>query len=206
VLLAHSLDDQAETVLLGLARGSGARSLAGMAAATGVYRRPLLGVTRQTLRRACADQGLTPWDDPHNSDPSFTRVRVRIELLPALERALGPGVPQALARSADLLRADNAALDGWAETAYGEIARVEPGSLGVADLEVLPAAVRMRVLRRALLDAGCPPGALSSVHLHAVEELVVGWHGQAGADLPGGVRAHRAYDRLWTKPAEGASE
>ena len=100
VLLAHSRDDQAESVLLGLARGSGTRSLAGMPPRRGPYRRPLLGVGRATLRAACGALGLQPWDDPQNADPAYARVRVRQQALPALEDALGPGVSEALARSA----------------------------------------------------------------------------------------------------------
>jgi len=116
IFLGHTRDDQAETVLLGLARGSGARSLAGMAPVSGDgrYRRPLLAVNRDTTRLACRAEGLQPWEDPHNTDPSYTRVRVRLEALPALERAAGPGVAEALARTAALLRADADALDTWA--------------------------------------------------------------------------------------------
>jgi tRNA(Ile)-lysidine synthase len=116
IFLGHTRDDQAETVLLGLARGSGARSLAGMApvSADRRYRRPFLAVSRDTTRLACQVEDLQPWEDPHNTDPAYTRVRVRLEALPALERAVGPGVTEALARTAALLRADTDALDTWA--------------------------------------------------------------------------------------------
>jgi tRNA(Ile)-lysidine synthase len=116
IFLGHTRDDQAETVLLGLARGSGARSLAGMAPVSddGRYRRPFLAVSRDTTRLACQTDRLQPWEDPHNTDHSYTRVRVRLEALPALERAAGPGVTEALARTAALLRADADALDTWA--------------------------------------------------------------------------------------------
>ena len=96
VLLGHTLDDQAETVLMGLARGSGARSLSGMPSHRGIYRRPLLGVDRETTGAACSAAGLTPWDDPHNLSHEFTRVRVRSEVMPVLERGFGPGVAAAL--------------------------------------------------------------------------------------------------------------
>src|SRR5690606_27912354 len=93
VLLAHTLDDQAETVLLGLARGSGATSLQGMAENTAgragsdvVFVRPLLGIRRSATEQFCADAGLGPWHDPHNVDAAFTRVRVRKNLMPVLER------------------------------------------------------------------------------------------------------------------------
>ena len=115
VLLGHTLDDQAETVLLGLARGSGAASLQGMAPEAGLYRRPLLGIRRQTTVQACADAGLEPWDDPQNADPGFTRVRVRQTVMPLLETELGPGVAEALARTAEQLREDSEALDAFAD-------------------------------------------------------------------------------------------
>jgi tRNA(Ile)-lysidine synthase len=123
VLLGHSRDDQAETVLLGLARGSGARALAGMPARRGRFRRPLLALSRATLRDACLAQGLDPWDDPHNRDPSYARVRVRRHALPALEETLGPGIAEALARSATQLSADCDALDAIART---EEWRIQP--------------------------------------------------------------------------------
>ncbi len=190
VLLGHTRTDQAETVLLGLARGSGARSLAGMAARTGRYRRPFLGVDRATTVRACAALGLPVWDDPHNSDPAYARARVRGTALPALEAALGPGVAAALARTGEQLRADADALDGWAARVATEL-RGPDGALAVGGLEVLPAAVRGRVLRGAALAAGAPAGALSATHVAAMDALVVRWHGQRAASLPGGLAALR---------------
>jgi tRNA(Ile)-lysidine synthase len=195
VLLGHSRDDQAETVLLGLARGSGARSLAGMATASGRYRRPLLDIDRATLRAACEAERFRPWDDPHNQDPAFARVRVRRSVLPVLERELGPGVAAALARTARLLRDDADALDGWAARALAECANPE-GGLDCAKLAALPAAVRRRVLRSAAVSAGSPPGELFAVHIETLDQLVVQWHGQERVDLPGRVTARRRCDRL----------
>jgi tRNA(Ile)-lysidine synthase len=129
VMLGHTLDDQAETVLLGLAHGSGARSLAGMASRAGLYRRPLLDVRRAQTRAACEALGLRPWDDPQNCDPAFTRVRVRQDLMPSLADALGPGVAEALARTARLLRADADALDALAAA---EAARILAGPAAAA--------------------------------------------------------------------------
>ncbi|MDT4997181.1 MAG: tRNA(Ile)-lysidine synthase [Pseudonocardiales bacterium] len=188
VLLGHTLDDQAETVLLGLARGSGARSLAGMAARRGRLRRPLLGIGRADAAAACAALGLTPWCDPHNTDPAFTRARVRAAALPALEAALGPGVPAALARSAASLRADADALDDWAA------AVADPAD--VATLADLPAAVRTRALRRAAVTAGVAAGSLTAEHVREIERLVTDWRGQGPVSLPGGLHAERACDRL----------
>jgi tRNA(Ile)-lysidine synthase len=189
VLLGHTLDDQAETVLLGLARGSGARSLAGMAAVAGRYRRPFLGVRRTETRAACRALGLQVWHDPHNADPAYARVRVRREVLPVLESALGPGVVAALARTASLLRDDADALDAWAGKAAAD-------GLSLEALSAVPAAVRRRVLRQAAITAGCPAGALTARHVADMDRLVHDWHGQGPVSLPGGLVAERSCDRL----------
>jgi tRNA(Ile)-lysidine synthase len=199
VLLGHTLDDQAETVLLGLARGSGGRSLAGMPARRGRYRRPLLTVRRAATVAACAELGLEPWQDPHNCDFRFTRARVRHQALPALEAALGPGVAEALARTAAQLRADAECLDDLAFAESGQLRQggSDPAGLDVAWLAALPAAIRTRVLRDAAVMAGCPPGALAAGHIGQVDALVTAWRGQRWADLPGGVRARRQAGKVW---------
>jgi tRNA(Ile)-lysidine synthase len=185
VLLGHTLDDQAETVLLGLARGSGAASLQGMAPVSGIYRRPLLGIHRSVTEQACVDAGLTPWTDPQNADPAFTRVRVRTAVLPVLERELGPGIAEALARTADQLREDADALDHFAEELIEELADVaEAGiSLPVSALEANPPALRQRLIRLAVL--GEFHVSLSRQHTLEVARLVTDWHGQKPLDLPG---------------------
>jgi tRNA(Ile)-lysidine synthase len=190
VLLGHTLDDQAETVLLGLARGSGAASLTGMAARAGIYARPLLGIRREATVRACADAGLAPWTDPQNSDPAFTRVRVRTTVLPMLERELGPGIAEALARTADQLREDAEGLDHFADEIAEELADVaEAGiSLDVATLAANPAALRQRLIRLAVSsEFGV---ALSRIQTLEVARLVTDWHGQGAIDLPG-IRVER---------------
>jgi tRNA(Ile)-lysidine synthase len=195
VLLGHTRDDQAETVLLGLARGSGTRSLSGMAPRSGRYRRPLLDLTREDTRSACAAEGLTPWEDPHNEDPAYARVRVRHNVLPVLEHELGPGVTDALARTARLLRDDADALDDLAETVRAA-ARVEAGTLDAERLRREAPAIRRRVLRRTALEAGCPGTELFAVHVDAMDALVTDWRGQVGVDLPGGRRLVREGGRL----------
>ncbi|MET9257954.1 tRNA lysidine(34) synthetase TilS [Streptomyces sp. NPDC003717] len=198
VLLGHTRDDQAETVLLGLARGSGIRSLSGMAAVSGTggrYRRPFLQVDRQTARRACMAQSLPVWDDPHNTDPAYTRSRLRHEGLPALEKALGKGVVEALARTAQLSRDDADALDTWARQAETGI-RDDTGRLECAKLHALPPAVRRRILRRAAIEAGAPAGALFARHIEEVDRLITGWRGQGAINLPGKVVAQRQGGRL----------
>ncbi|KUL55295.1 tRNA(Ile)-lysidine synthetase [Streptomyces sp. NRRL F-4489] len=198
VLLGHTRDDQAETVLLGLARGSGIRSLSGMAATTGTggrYRRPFLDVDRQTARTACLVQALPVWDDPHNTDPAYTRSRLRHEGLPALEKCLGKGVVEALARTAQLSRDDADALDAWAAEAAAAVCD-EAGTLDVAGLFALPPAVRRRVLRRAVIAAGSPAGSLFARHIEEVDRLITAWRGQGALNLPGRVGVRRQGGRL----------
>lgn len=200
VLLGHTLDDQAEQVLLGATRGSGARSLHGMPAARGVFRRPLLGLRRSqvhdslgavppepepepTASEPAARKPrplLLPWTDPGNTDRTMRRSRVRSQALPALEDALGAGVVVGLARTADLLRSDSAALDGWAAA----VARgLDPDDVAVEVLEVLPLAVRTRVLRLIAYRHGLT--ALTSSQLAALDALVSAWHGQGAVALSG---------------------
>lgn len=188
VLLGHTRDDQAEQVLLGLARGSGARSLSGMPARRGPYVRPFLGVARTTTVAACAAAGLTAWVDPQNSDPAYGRVRARA-LLPLLEAELGPGTVAALARSADLLREDADALDDLAAQARRALG---PGQVISANaLLRLPGAIRTRVWRLLAIEAGCPPGALIANHVDSLDTLVTSWRGQGPIDLPGHVQGSR---------------
>lgn len=219
LLTGHTRDDQAEQVLLALARGSGSRALAGIPPRRGAILRPLLGVSRATTEQACVAQGLEPWRDPHNADPAFTRVRVRERVLPVLERELGPGVSEALARTAELAREDADALDALAESlADGMIdvetidvetidvgmidaethAGPEPGgavrlSIPVGGLAEQPPALRNRVIRLAA-ERLC--GAhLSREHTLAVASLVAGWRGQGPVFVPG-LRVSRSDGRL----------
>jgi tRNA(Ile)-lysidine synthase len=198
VLLGHTRDDQAETVLLGLARGSGARSLAGMPRRTGVYVRPFLDLPRATTLAAARAQGYEPWDDPHNTDPAYTRSRVRHAALPALADALGPGIPEALARTAKMLRDDTEALDEWSAREFARLLEDcdLSHSLDAAELAVLPTAVRRRILRLAALRAGCPGSDLAAVHIEAVDALITGWRGQGPLQLPGPVVVARRYGKL----------
>jgi tRNA(Ile)-lysidine synthase len=199
ILLGHTLDDQAETVLLGLARGAGARSLAGMPERRGSYRRPLLNIRRAHTVRACAELGLETWQDPHNADSRYARVRVRRDALPALEAALGPGVAEALARTARQLRADADCLDdlAFAESEHIRGNASDPAGIDVRYLAGLPEAIRTRILHQAAVMAGSPPGALTARHVQQAAELVTCWHGQRWADLPGGIRVRRRYGKLW---------
>ncbi|MDO8152221.1 tRNA lysidine(34) synthetase TilS [Isoptericola sp. b408] len=221
VLLGHTLDDQAEQVLLGLARGSGARSLGGMPARRGRYRRPLLGLRRAQTAAACVASGLEPWHDPTNDPdavhggPVPLRSAVRGRLLPVLTDVLGPGAVEALARSADQLRDDAAVLDAQAADLLTR-ALPDPGTavadegpdgdgaalvLDVAPLAAAPAALRRRALREAALRVGCPPGTTTARHVDALDALVVRWRGQGEVHLPADVRATRDCGRLFLRPS-----
>ncbi|GAA2247861.1 tRNA lysidine(34) synthetase TilS [Herbiconiux moechotypicola] len=214
VLLGHTLDDQAETVLLGLARGAGATSLSGMAAVTpppgaddpheardpgalaaGSRIRPLLRIRRTTTLQFCADSGLDPWHDPHNLSDDFARVRVRGTVLPVLEAELGPGIAEALARTADQLREDDETLHAMAiETIEDLVEHAEAGiAVSVGALEANPPALRHRIIRYvAASEFGV---SLSRAQTLAVAALVTDWHGQKGVDLPG-IRVVRQGSRL----------
>ncbi|MEN2738497.1 tRNA lysidine(34) synthetase TilS [Microbacterium sp. X-17] len=190
VLLAHTLDDQAESVLLGLARGSGAASLAGMAPdrvdADGIrWIRPLLAVRRTTTRAACRAAGLDPWDDPHNHEPRFARVRVREAVLPVLERELGPGVAEALARTAEQLREDNAAFAAMIEETIEDIVEhAEAGiAVSVSALAANPPALRHRIIRHVVASEFGT--SLSRAQTIEVARLATDWAGQGPVDLPG---------------------
>ncbi|RBY83468.1 tRNA lysidine(34) synthetase TilS [Blastococcus sp. TF02A-30] len=205
VALGHTLDDQAETVLLGLGRGSGPRSVAGMVELRECWWRPLLGVRRVTTRAACAALELPVWDDPWNTDPAYTRVRLRAEVLPLLEEVLGGGVAPALARTAELLREDLDTLDALAAVERARLA--VDGGLEATGTAALPDGLRRRVLRGWLRDAGVAD--LQAVHLAAVDALLVRWRGQGRVDLPGGAGVVRASGTLVLLPAparDGAHE
>jgi tRNA(Ile)-lysidine synthase len=193
VFLGHTRDDQAETVLLGLARGSGTRSLSGMAIENGIYLRPLLQITREETVTACKEIGVEPWNDPHNGNTEFSRVRVRTQVLPIMEAELGPGISAALSRSASILRDDADALDAIAEI---EISRTDLANLDCDHLATLARAIRSRLLRAALYAAGAPSGSITADHLAGVEALVTSWHGQGALSLPGGVKVERISGRL----------
>ena len=209
VLLGHTRDDQAESVLLGLARGSGARSLAGMPAARGLLRRPFLGLDRATVHASLDDLGLTAWRDPTNDDAALSRSRVRSRVLPVLEAELGPGVAAALARSADQLREDADALDALADdllTAARAAGEGGESALDVATLADAPPAIRRRAVRAAAVQAGSPPGSLSRVQVLAVDALITRWTGQGPAHLAGGVEARRASGMLLLVRTPAAEE
>ncbi|WP_445167346.1 tRNA lysidine(34) synthetase TilS [Mycolicibacterium sp. Dal123E01] len=187
VLLAHTLDDQAETVLLGLGRGSGARSIAGMRVSDPPWYRPLLGVRRRATHEACAELGFVSWDDPHNHDPRFTRVRLRTEVLPLLEDVLGGGVAEALGRTAAALREDTDALDGLATLSLEDVDE----TVAVTALAELPTAVRRRVIRGWLLRGGA--ANLTDKQIRAVDALVIAWHGQGGVAVGSDLRQQRLF-------------
>lgn len=187
VLLAHTRNDQAESVLLGLGRGSGMRSIRGMRPVDGQWHRPFLDMTREQTETICAHLGLEWWNDPHNTDPAFRRVRIRHEVLPLLDEVLGGGVIAALARTAEQLDRDNDALD---ELAAAQL------TADVTRLAELHEAIRLRVLRLLALEAGALPGELRATHLNEMDRLITAWRGQARIELPGHISVSRQGNRL----------
>lgn len=198
VLLGHTEDDQAETVLLALARGAGPRGIAGMPAVQErdgvVFVRPLLGISRAVCRSACAAMGLSVWDDPHNVDPSFARARVRSDVMPTLVSSLGADVVPNLARTASLVAADAEYLDELASVAFGQC--LVDGGLEVKALAELPAPLRSRVLHAWVTSLGVPRASLSYRHIAALDALVTAWHGQGSTQLPGNISVGREANRL----------
>ena len=201
VMLAHTLNDQAETVLLGLARGSGNRSLNAMAEVNGRYLRPLLGIERATTVAFCEDSGLTAWQDPQNSDTKFARVRARNNVLPVLEAELGPGIAQALARTAEQLREDEAVLAPMAQDFFDSFVSLKATTIEIAlaQFEAAPLAIRHRVIAMALMVLQAPEFA--RVHIRAIDSLVDDWHGQKPLTLPG-VRVERTARHIVLKTAK----
>lgn len=188
VLLGHTLDDQAEQVLLGLLRGSGSRSLSGMPPRRGRYVRPFLGLRRADTRSACRERGLTWWEDPHNADPAYARVRVR-ELLAQVSASVGEDLAPALARTAALLRVDADHLDAAAAAARADLGVGAPAAAALASL---PQALRTRVWRLLAVEAGVPAGALTAAHVAALDALVTSWRGQGPVWLPGAFAVSRS--------------
>jgi len=193
VLLAHTADDQAETVLLGLARGSGPRSIAGMRAWRPPWGRPLLGVGRADTEATCRAAGLKPWQDPHNDDPTFTRVRLRHEVLPLLDAVLGGGVRPALARTATLMAQDLDALDEIAGSVLIQLAGAD-GSLDIPALARQPVAIIGRVLRAWAIAAGA--GRLTFDHLGRMIAQVTDRRGPSQVRISGGFDVVRVRELL----------
>jgi tRNA(Ile)-lysidine synthase len=187
VLLAHTLDDQAETVLLGLGRGSGARSIAGMRPYDPPWCRPLLGVRRRVTHAVCTELGLSAWQDPHNADRRFTRTRLRHEVLPLLEEVLGGGVAEALARTATALREDTELVDALIAQAMTTSATAE--GLDARALAALPDPVRRGVIRSWLLTGGAI--GLTDKQIRGVDRLITAWRGQGGVAVGSTLRNQR---------------
>jgi tRNA(Ile)-lysidine synthase len=189
ILVGHTRDDQAETVLLNLLRGSGTAGLAGIPARRGYVRRPLLGLRRAETAECCARLGLAPVHDPMNDDLRHRRVWLRREIIPALERGARRDLVEVLARQADMLRADEALLDDLA---------AEHDTDETAAIAAAPEALARRIVRRFL---GSPPASLATVE----RVLAVARGEHVATELPGGDRVQRVGGRLVRVPADASA-
>ena len=192
VLLAHTQDDQAETMLMRLTRGSGAKSLSAMKEVSGKYLRPFLHIRKFELVNALEKEGITYWQDPANTDYKFLRAKVRHELMPKLIEVLGQSAIESLDKTSDLLKEDNDALDLIAQENYEKLNR----ELKVENLEEFPAAIRKRIIKIAALEAGVISGPFSYEHIEAIDALVTNWRGQGNVDLPGFIQASRVEETI----------
>ena len=191
ILLAHTQDDQAETVLMRLTRGSGAKSLSGMAQVSGKYLRPFLHLRKKFVHDSLDLIGLKAWQDPANTDSQFLRVKVRHELMPKIVEVLGESAISSLDKTSQLLRVDNQALEDLAQKFFESQKDVKTNGLEISELEKLPEAIRTRVLRIFAIASGVHPGPFSFEHIEAIDALVKNWHGQGNVDLPGFIQATR---------------
>lgn len=200
ILLAHTRDDQAETVLLRLARGSGSRSLSAMREVTEIAGgaplwRPLLELPRATLRASLAVYGVTAHEDPHNADPRFARSRVRGELMPQLVEVLGAGAVEGLTRSAELARQDADALDALAAQLLADV-QSAAGECELAGLAGQPVALVSRVLRLWLIAQGVPGDTLGFDQLRELVRLATDPAVRGPIRLAAGVEVEKQSGRL----------
>ena len=196
ILLAHTQDDQAETVLMRLTRGSGAKSLSGMAQVSGKYLRPFLHLRKKLVHDSLDLIGLKAWQDPANTDHQFLRVKVRQVLMPKIVEVLGESAISSLDKTSQLLRLDNQALEELAQQFFESQKDVKTNGLEISELEKLPEAIRTRVLKIFAIASGVHPGPFSFEHIEAIDALVKNWHGQGNVDLPGFIQATRVNGSL----------
>jgi tRNA(Ile)-lysidine synthase len=203
IATGHTLDDQAETVLMRLVRGAGPAALAGMSVSgPGPFVRPLLGIERAELRGYLDRQGLDYREDPSNRDLRFDRNRARRLALPALNDALNPRAARHLVKAAERLREDAAYLDDLALEACRRLCREGRGGrieIPARKLASTPPPLARRIVREALARAGCDRRRITSRHIDAVLEIAAGGRGKH-LDLPGGVTAARVTDRVVLRP------
>lgn len=144
VMLAHTSNDQIETMILGFGRGSGMRSIRGMSEfRDGKYARPFLGLTRDDTLAVCRSHGIEVWDDPHNDHREFRRVHVRQVVVPALIEVFGSGILRNFERTSLQLHEDCDALEQWARTSIPE----GTTKTFLPDMGDLPVAVKKRILK-----------------------------------------------------------
>ena len=195
IAVAHHANDQAETLLMRLCRGTGLLGLTGMAPVRGNIIRPLLFCSRKEIEAYCKENGLMYQEDSTNKDTAYTRNKIRHEALPLLEE-VHSGSTAHLAETAALLAADSDFLEQVAKAAYEETKLNEnPVTLSCEKLSALHPALRMRVLRYAMADTLGSSKNISHVHLQDVESLLAKQSGTS-VKTAGGLVVYRQYDRM----------
>ncbi|MBI2441379.1 MAG: tRNA lysidine(34) synthetase TilS [Lentisphaerae bacterium] len=199
IATAHTADDQAETILLNLARGAGAAGLAGIpySGSHGGWRviRPLRDVDRKSIERFLRQRRLAWREDSTNADPAFLRNRVRHEILPVLAQRLNPGIRSALLRSSEILAGENEWLATLTERLLAEC-RESATRLNAGRLKQLPVAARRRVLRRWLEAGNLTAKARGFDAIERLDCLVQGCRSSRTVTLPGGWRVCRDGSKL----------
>jgi len=199
VALGHHADDQAETIILNFLRGSGLTGLKGfLPVRDDFYIRPLFGLRRKDIEQYCQQNNIRFRIDSSNQKAVYRRNRVRLELMPVLEE-YNPALVPALARTADVLRAEDEFLENEAGNVYFKV--VTPGSDGifVLDVDALsahPIALQRRVLRKLWSTITGNTAGLGFEHLESILDLVKEGKGSWASHLPGGVRVKRRYQYL----------
>ncbi len=217
IVTGHTLDDQAETILLHWLRGSGLVGLRGMKPLRENIARPLLEVTHAQTMLYCAELGWQPREDSSNRDPRFLRNRIRHELLPLLE-TYNPGIRELLVRNGELLADDEAYLEAQTQAAWDELAKANAYDLGKGNfresvrmrlepLRVLPVAIRHRLFRAAARRMVGDEFTLEARHIAAIDKQLADGHTGTVLNLVGGLNTWLEYDVLvFQKKAKNSVE
>jgi len=198
VALGHTADDQAETVLMRLLKGASLTGLAGIPPKRGIFIRPLIQSTRASVEEYAKERAISFVTDSSNLTPKYLRNRIRLELIPYLEKKYNPSVKEALTRTSALLSTDDDFIEKAVRRAFtSALTEKKPSSFAFdrAKLLKLHRAVSARVFLKAVHGLGAEVEACA-VHVDAFFSILAGESPNASTSLPGGLHARREYGRL----------